>query len=539
MGLKMLWSGVDVSAYIDESSIDIKDALGQGAGAGTLSSGRAATFDFITTLGPVYNAVASGTAVHVPTLVRLGEIQMYDATNTQIYGGFAVHFEDVPMGKTAQGSRVKVSCYDYWQHLDRVMLNETYDGLTDIQTISRLVSKYAPWLSLKALPSLSNYQFAQKYYRNMSLQKAIQSVADITGFMVWVGWDKTLHYVTPASAQLSPFNLSDAVGISQPAGTVPYQITDAITDDTSAINRVFVFGGKTPSGDFTQDLSMFANGSNLTFPLLYYPRAATDGKIHVKVGGVVQAVGSATGQTAGPVTKFNNPAKNVLKVNGGLADVLVNYDAHTLTFGVAPANLAAVTATYRYEYPLAVVVPDPNGGLDFWGMWLDGAISDNTIYDRKTAVQRARVLLLEQSRGLTTLTVETWTGGLQAGQLVHLDNTVRAIHDNFVIQEVETVPFAGAGSYLYTLTLGSWNWHIIDTLKQMQARVDQNAGVNGINGTATPDTVDNSVQFLVSTAEHLSGHLVVSKTAQGSNPYVANVGVLSGVAFPGFSSCLS
>ncbi len=468
MAFKLMWAGQDVSAYVDEATIDIKDTLGQGAGTGTVVSGRSAQFEFYTTLGPVYTAVGAGTVVSTPQLVRMGEVKLYDlslSATVPIFGGYAVQFEDVS-GKTVQMRRTKVDCYDYWQHLDRIMVDEVYDGLWDSQTIVKLCSKYAPWINLSQILNTFVYQFGPVYYRNMSLQKAIQSVADVVGYQVWITTDKVLHYLAPTSAQTAIYSISDSPNYTT---TFPGLFTDETFDDTSAINRVYFYGGKVPSNDFTQDLSMFANSSNTTFPLAYYPRSASDGKVHVNInGGADLVLGSATGVTTGPVTKTTNPAKNILKP-AGLADVLINYDAHTLVFAYAPTTGSTVTCRYRYEYPLVVVVPDPNGGNAFWGMWLDGNISDNTVFSRSQAIQRAKVLLLEQSRGLRTLMITTFKGGLQAGQIIHVDNTVRGIHDNFIIQEVETVVLGGAGApaneWQYELTLGAWSWNLIDVMR--------------------------------------------------------------------------
>src|SRR5258708_2772028 len=55
-------SGQDITSHVDQMSIKIEDALGQGAGAGSsgATQGRAATFTFNTDLGPMNNAVGAG-----------------------------------------------------------------------------------------------------------------------------------------------------------------------------------------------------------------------------------------------------------------------------------------------------------------------------------------------------------------------------------------------------------------------------------------------------------------------------------------------
>src|SRR5258708_25275411 len=86
-------SGQDITSHVDQMSIKIEDALGQGAGAGSsgATQGRAATFTFNTDLGPMNNAVgagASGVGSNPPKLGRQGEVIITDATrNLLLCGG--------------------------------------------------------------------------------------------------------------------------------------------------------------------------------------------------------------------------------------------------------------------------------------------------------------------------------------------------------------------------------------------------------------------------------------------------------------------
>ncbi len=80
--------------------------------------GRAATAEFDTTLGPAATAVGAGQTVSEPTLVRMGEVQIYDFTGTLVFAGYAGVIDD----KTDRLSVfTHVQCYDYWQQLDRTM----------------------------------------------------------------------------------------------------------------------------------------------------------------------------------------------------------------------------------------------------------------------------------------------------------------------------------------------------------------------------------------------------------------------------------
>jgi hypothetical protein len=221
-------------------------------------------------------------------------------------------------------------------------------------------------------------------------------------------------------------------------------------------------------------------------------------------------VGSATGKTTGPVTKNFNPANNILKPQGN-ADVLVNYDAHTLIFAYPPGAGSTVSCTYRYEFPLVVTVPDYTS-YQFWGMWLDGAISDNTVFDKQQAIQRSRVLLLENTKGNRTVKFTCWKPGLLAGQVLRIDHSVRNIHDNLVIQEVDSKPRSnGGGNMQYEVTCGAWNWNFADVLKSAAAfAVPSDSNTDENQGQVTVLSMHETIKAAYS--------MLIPTTAQSGAP---------------------
>lgn len=449
MGLTIKLSNVDITTYVDELSIQATDILGQGPGTTSVNAGRAATLQFNTSLGPASSAVGSGEVVSVPTLVRGGEIQIWDANNTLIFGGYLGKLDDIT-SKTF----IQTTCYayDYYQELDRIQVQAYYSGVSDTFMIKDLFTKFAPWVDTSLIPNAGNYQFTAKVFKSITLQKAINAITDITGWIIWISPDRKAHYVSPTNTQTAPFSIS----------SVPDFITkfnhgfnSLEIDDTSTINRVLFYGGKKLSLDFTQDLSTQANGNNTLFVLAYYPHTCADGKYHIKANGsgdLVLGYVSGTG------------VKNTLKSQGGDCDILMNTDAHTLLFNTAPTNGGpnTVTAKYRYDYPMVVQVVD-TASYAYFGRYFDGVISDETVFDTATAVARCRTLLAEQSMGLTTLKIRCWKGGLQSGQTLGVFNSIRGINKSYLIQEVDLVPL-GAGQFAYDVTLGAWSWNMVDVI---------------------------------------------------------------------------
>lgn len=452
MGIKVMMAGQDITAYVDETTIKIDDTLGQGAGVATGTGGKAATCEFTCNLGPVASAKGAGQSlVGGPYLVRQSEIIIYDAGMNLIFGGYAADYKDASL-KTVV--KTDVLCHDYWQHLDTIRINENYDGQTDIFIIRDLATKYAPWLDLSLLPTTPGFTFGPRNLQHFTLMKGFQNVVDTSGYQMWISPDKKVHYIRPQDSATAPFALSDTPNNSS---TFPHKVKKYETDDNAAINRVYFYGGKHLTDDYTQDLSVQCNGAATVYTLAYYPHKAKDGKFHILKNGVEQVFGFTGGKGAA----------NVLTTDGGTAHLLLNIDAHTIESDSAFTGGTTLQAKYRHEIPLVVVLSDKSS-VAFFGNYFDGVVVDAAVFDIQTALQRCRVTLAEQSYGLTTLTVRCWRAGLQAGQTVRIDTAQKGIHANFIIQKVTTVPL-GAGKFAYDVDCGAWNWNMVDLLLQTAA----------------------------------------------------------------------
>jgi hypothetical protein len=516
-GLTVKLAGVDITSYVDESTVDIDDTLGQGQGTGSGGGGKATVCKMTTTLGPLYGAVGAGTTVSTPTLVRNAPLQVYDANNNLIFGGFVVKYDDV-----TEKTQVKttIECHDYWQALDRIIINEIFSGVTDSYVFTYLLNKYAPWVNTSLIQGVSAYQFPSLSFRNTTLQKALQKVCDATGYIAWIGFDTYCHYIFPSQALLSPFTLSET-----PDFRSSYQLgfdpsSGVEIDDNAIINRVYFYGGKKPSPDFPQDISTQANGNNKIFVLAYYPRPASDGYFHVTVNGTKYVVGRNPG----------DGVKNTLKSAGGLCDCLINADAKNVTFDVAPAAGATVICTYQYQSPIVTVITDENS-RKFFGGYFDGSISDETVFSMQEAVARSRVLLDEQSFGLTTLKVYAWRAGIQAGQLLRIDHNTRNIHDTFLVQEVHTTAI-GNGQFQYELTLGSWSWGLVDVLKKAIDNTtppddSTDESTTSIDIKQSPDNVTTNMNFSTQTKNNGGYYARSSAVGDGHDAYAGLFSITS------------
>lgn len=443
--------------------------------------------------------MAGGTA---PQLVRQGEVIVYDVNGNRIFGGYASDLQD----KTEYTQiKTQVTCSDYWQDLARVVVNQIYTSEYDDQIISALFSGYAPTIDLSAWTPSHTYLFTKIYLRAKTLQDSLQMIADTTGFDVWIDAYKKFQYKSPSDSGTAPFAVSDSPNFSS---SYPLAVTKYEKDDTAIINRVYFYGGKDQSSDYTQDLGPQANGSNNTFVLAYYPRASSDGNVDFYIGGVLMAMGVA----------FGTGAANTLIMNGGTAQAILNSSSQAITVdnSVIPAAGTSVKCKYRYEIPLTVMTTN-QASYQYFGRWFDGTISDTTVQDKNTAIQRAKILLLEQAYGFEHITLHCWQPGLAAGQLLRIDHNVRDLHASYIVQSVKVQPL-GNGVFQYEVDLGAWNWNMVDVLVQAgksAGLIDQEDDESQDVVTATQVDANIGVHFAWSSHLRTAGGYYARSTAVG------------------------
>lgn len=524
MAYQIMLAGQDITQYVDQMSIDIHDTLGQGGGAGSSGStqGRAATFKFNTSLGPLSTAIGAGQPVPggTPVLVRQGEVVIKDATGTTIFGGFATKLTDTStslLGQTRQNFTT-VEGIDYSTSLQRTLINESFSAQTDIQIIRFVMQKYVPWVNLQYLPTNPAYLFSIKNFRSQTVEQVLQTIAGITGYLMFVDYQKNLHYIPPTAVSTAPYSVSSNPNF---INTFPHGVVEYLVDDTSIINRVSFYGGTRLSNDVTQDVSPMANSSNKIFMFAYFPSTAADGKYHITVNGVDQVYGSANG--AGPA--------NTLISNGGTASLLLDPGSRTATFDTAPATGTTILLRYRYSFPISLQIADEKSHQFFGDPYLDGTINDNTVFDLQTAIQRSKIMLSQQNFGLTSLKVDVWKPGVQAGMVINVFNALRGINGNYIVQEVQIAPL-GAGNFVYHLSLGAWNWNIIDFLLKLPTlSTFQNDQQNSNQETVIIESIISKVQV----------HDVWTTITTAPGVYYARAAVVGDGhdAYPGFATISS
>lgn len=513
MSLTVRMQGQDITAYVQEGTIDVESSLGISTGYSISGLTRTMLCKFRTKLGPAALAYGPGSVPHTggPYLVRKGEVVVQDGASI-VFGGFVTILDDA-----TDFTRIytDVEAHDYWQELAATLVNTVYESTTDLAILRDIVANWSNWVTLDPSTTGTPNIIAKKVWRGKPITECIQELCKITGFAAWVDDNKVLHYESPNALPNAPFAVSD---VPDMVSSFPHIVTKYEQDDTSIINRVVFLGGKLISNDFTQDLSPQANGSNLTFVLAYYPHVAKDGMVHVYLNGVEEKLGRANSKAV---------AANVFISQGGTAYALLDAGAQNITFdtGKAPSNSGpnSVTVKYRYLYPLAVEVTDTLS-YQYFGKYYDARVVDQTVFDLPTAYTRSKVVLAQQNFGLLHVTLLTYQPGLRAGQLLKITNAVRGISGEFRIQKVTLKP-QGGGVTWYEVELGAWDWTINDVIMQAASHASP-------QDTTTDETLVNLIFHETNTAMNISSSATAPTNPSGLyyvgvNAYAGNFTITS------------
>lgn len=313
-------------------------------------------------------------------------------------------------------SLLKVVAFDYTDYSNDVRVIETYtdkDGtLTDI--LKKMWQKYSP-INID-LSQVVNTDKTVSYisFRYDTLFDATEKIAQLLGYHWYVEWNgsgsNSLKFFpgnnTVKNVTLSRENLNIV------AGTINFGQSDKL------FNRIYLFGGKTYSSDYTHTIT--ANGSDTIYSIPHkpYPPLGKD-MVVIKVNGVEKVV------------DFDYP----YWIDG--VDVMLNVDGKYIRFNqnTKPANGSIIEVVYRYEYPVALVLDDAESIRRF-GL-SETVITDEKITDYTNGIDYLKQLLKESAYPVNYGTLETTESSLKAGDIIRVYLPHLLIDDLFEIIEVE------------------------------------------------------------------------------------------------------
>lgn len=328
-----------------------------------------------------------------------------------VFGGVVVNSTE-----TIQGLALffNVTCKDYSQTLDRIVVNENYTAMTGNAIIADILTNFTDPAEGFTGTNVNVPDTVQLIAFNyISVSSAIQKLCDYLGGYVWyVDANKDLH-VFKQTTVLAPFNIADT-------GTtgLRYHSLQIDQDFTQVRNHIYLQGGQvtgtTVQNDQVADGQqvVFFVGYDLSNLLVYKALAASP-------------------------TVFNALTVGRDGIDAPASfDCLYNPNNGLIIFpnGTKPA----VNDIIRYSgvpiFPLLAEKLDPVS-IALYGEYQSNIV-DKSIKSLAAASQRLGVELLKYANPIVSAKFETVADGLVCGQQITINSAIRNINQNFVIQRV-------------------------------------------------------------------------------------------------------
>lgn len=328
-----------------------------------------------------------------------------------------------------QALRIAVDCVDWNQLADRRLVAEAF--VTPTQTLGdivrALVATYLTEFGVTDTYVEDGPVVDRAIFNYQSTAEVFQELAELTGYAWYIDYDKALHFFA-RETNAAPYGLTDSSG-NWGALTVK-------RDRASYRNRQFVRAGTDETDALTE--ALVGDGTRKVFTLGY--PAATEPTI--TVGGVSKTVGIG-GLESGQDWYWNKGATEIKQDDGA----------------AAVADGVAIAVTYRGMQPI-MLSAQSDAEVALRGAW--EAIEDRPNIDRSdlaTAVGEG--LLRKHARIPGSVSWETRTTGLAAGQLISIENTIHDLSGTYLITSVEFADRSGL-DFTYRVTavdgeaVGGW-----------------------------------------------------------------------------------
>ena len=375
--------GVDISAYIDWASVQIRQIL--------TKNGDELTFKI----------KKYGTKTYTP---ELNEEVIVIANGYRVFGGYVVQISNDINGLAMEQTIV---CKDYSFALENQLITKTYESTTVEAIVLDLISSYAPDDFTVANVS-APAPVTKIVFNYISFSQCMKKLAEgLTGYEWYVDYTKGIHFFSVGTV-IAPFQLTDT--------SDNYLVnTLELTSDISQIaNDITIRGGKvTASSPRTEYWS--GDGTRTEFPL------ANDfvGEPTVAVGGVAQTVGlDGVEDDANFDFMWNQNSQLVRSTAGNTA-------------GAGTNNIEIVGTP---QFPLIFRKQNQISIAEFGSR--PKFIKQTDIQDVTTASKRADAELAAFSMPTYSGSFVTYEAGLAVGQYINVNSTIRGINRFYKIQNI-------------------------------------------------------------------------------------------------------
>jgi hypothetical protein len=314
-------------------------------------------------------------------------------------------------------------CVDYTRDLDRNLVVQGYQSMTDKQIIEDIVNQYCGGTGITYTNVTEGVTVSQVAFNYMPPSQCFTQLAELTGRMWYIDYSKDIHYGLK-NTETAPFDINTS---GAEAGNTLYKNLQIIKDNAIIKNRVYIRGGTYLSDSYT--ITQIADGEQTVFwlPEKPYELAVSEG---------------ATSKTVG--TKFIHSSDDY--------DYLVNFQEKYVEATVAPTADTVMTFTFKYDIPVLVAIEDPDS-IEAYGQ-LEYVIFDKNIRTITQARERALAELTDYADTMVSGSFQTEETGFQSGQYMDINISNMGINDEFFVSKV-VAKSIGSGNFVYTVFVTS------------------------------------------------------------------------------------
>ena len=348
-----------------------------------------------------------------------------------------------------------LSCRDYTALTETVLINKTYTNQTDESILDNLFSTYLSEVTTADFVS-TGVTITDIKFDRVPLRRAVQRLAEISGFHWRVDYNKKLHY------ESKPTNLASHALSATPNGTTSFtfRLQEYGKDLGDIANQITVRGGKYFSANTTFEL--VGNGQTKELLLPYVLRG--------KDAAALPTISTNTGTDGSPTWSAKAVGEDNIDTLPA-KDVLWNKDEKLLKFNTAPPNLnRAVQVECQYEIPVLTRVRS-QASITQYSRTYEAKIVDTSILSQAAAKDRGRAVLTERAFAKERGKLTTWQDGLSVGDLVTITSPQHSISGTYLIHRLGT-RLVGGTDAVYTVSFGEYNPDLVDILLALKLQAD-------------------------------------------------------------------
>lgn len=305
-----------------------------------------------------------------------------------------------------------ITCQDYVFDLNGQLVTERYTSTNVQAVILDIVSNYTSGFTTTNV-SGSGLSIDSVAFNRITVAEALEKLAKLTSYSWYVDYNKDIHFFAKTE-EPAPYRLTDDT--SHPDYGKYIYDSLIINEDLSQLrNTILVEGGEKVGN--TRSITRL--GSELSSEGTLNIEYKYSSKPTVEVDSVAQTVG---------IDFLDDDAS---------FDCMWSFQQKYIRFtaGNIPTSGQTIDVSGTPLYPIIVNVPEPVSVATYGTK--EFAIRDKTIRSDDEAIERALAEIRAYGNELTSGSFQTYTSGLEAGQLLTIADTFRDVSEQVLIQSVQ------------------------------------------------------------------------------------------------------